>query len=222
MFRTRVSMRRPGKTGAALTIFALTLLASGPLAGCKGLQRRQTGYLSDYSKLEKESEGRLMYVNPRIEPGTYQRFIVDPVALHLAEDHEGDFTAEELEELAEYFYNKIVEHISTRRQVVTRPGPGVARLRVAVTDIETSTALLNIIPHTRLTGVGRGGGAFEGELVDSTTGEQIAAVVRKTKGGGVFSGGGMSKMSDAKRAIDKWVDDLQDRIDEWRVFAAQP
>ena len=200
-----------------LALFAVALVAAGPLSGCKGLKLRESGYLSDYSKLEKESDERLIYMNPGIDPVTYQRFIVEPVAVNLEEDREGTFNAEELEELAEYFYTVMVEHISTRHKVATRPAPGIATVRISLTDIKTSTALLNILPHTRLSGAGRGGAAFEAEVIDSTTGVQIAAVVRKTKQG-AFSGGGMSKMSDAKRAIDKWADDFQANIEAWRAF----
>lgn len=205
-----------------LTFVAAPLLALllAPLVGCKGPERRETDFLSDYSKLEERSDGRLIYVNPRIEPGTYQRFIVDPVNMNLDEKREGKFSEKELEELVEYFYDTVVEHISKNRQVVTRPAPGVARMRIALTDVQTSKALLNILPQMRLLTAGRGGAAFEGELVDSTTGAQVAAVVHKTREG-TFSGGGMSKMSDAKRAIDEWAEEFAEQIEGWQATQAK-
>jgi hypothetical protein len=48
----------------------------------------------------------------------------------------------------------------------------------------------------------------------------VAAVVRKAKQG-VFAGGGMSKMSDAKRAIDQWADDFQENIEAWPSFEGE-
>ena len=192
----------------------LTLVAL--LTACRTPELRETGYLSDYSKLAQLDKNRLIYLNPRVEPGTYTGFIVEKVGVNLGEDREGAFTDEELEELAEHFYSEITKRIAQKERVVTRPAPGVARFRIALTDVETSNALLNILPQTRLIGVGRGGAAFEGEILDSQTGEQILAVVRRAKPG-VFEGSGLGKMSDAKTAINEWCDNTGANIARWRA-----
>ena len=59
------------------------------------------------------------------------------------------------------------------------------------------------------------GAAFECEVVDSQTGEQIFAVVRCAKSG-MFDGMGMTKLSDAKHAIAEWCDKAQENIRRWR------
>lgn len=196
------------------TVLALMLVVAA-LGACRGPELRDTGYLSDYSKLQVESPDRLVYINPDIAERSYHAFLIEPVSVNLEEEREADFTAEELAEIAEYFQQAWVAVLAERFEVVTEPGPGVARLRVALTDITTSIGLMNVIPHTRVTGVGRGGAAIEGELVDSTTGVQLAAVVRRAEQG-VFDGGGMTKMSDAKRTIDEWAEQFREGVLESR------
>ncbi len=57
------------------------LAALGLLAACGGAEKApQTGFLSDYSNLEKVDDNRLEYRNPNVTKGTYKAFIVDSTA----------------------------------------------------------------------------------------------------------------------------------------------
>ena len=210
--REEMLMINKGLKGSLILAGTALLVAS---AACRTPELRRSGYLSDYSKLQEVDSDRLAYLNPRVQPGTYNGFIVEKIAINLSEDREGAFTAEELEELAEYTFAEITKRISEKERLVSRAGPGVARLRIALTDIRTSRPLLNVIPQTRMTGVGRGGAAFEAELVDSQTDQQIFATVRRTKPG-AFEGSGLSKMADAKTVISQWCDHAGKNIRSWR------
>ena len=77
-------------------------------------------------------------------------------------------------------------------------GPGVGRFRQSLTDLEKSKPLLNIVPQTRMTGAGLGGAAFEGEILDSQTQEQLVAIVWAIKGKRL-SLSGFNKMRGANR-----------------------
>ena len=72
-----------------------------------------------------------------------------------------------LDELCEYMDGAIREALGDRYPVVDEPGPGVARLRVAITDIDKSNPVLNALPQMQLTGSGIGGASMEAELLDS-------------------------------------------------------
>ena len=98
---------------------------------------------------------------------------------------------------------------------MTEPGPGVARIRIALTGVRRSRALANIVPVGRVAGAGMGGAAMESEWLDSESGDQVAAFVM-ARTGSRFEGGGMTKMSHAKRAIRKWVDSVSEELEKIR------
>ena len=72
---------------------------------------------------------------------------------------------------------------------------------------------MNVSIYTKISGLGLGGASAEGEIVDSVTGEQIVAVVRWGTGSRVFQAG-LTKMGDAKIAINKWTKNLRDLLDQ--------
>ena len=116
-------------------------------------------------------------------------------------------------DLTNYFHDAIVKAITdSGARLFTRPGPGVARIRVALTDLK-ETGALNVLPQASLLGVGVGGAAMEAEFVDSVTGKQIAAVVESQKGGRVpFTN--LGDWGTAKGIMDGWAKRLKERLDE--------
>ena len=98
--------------------------------------------------------------------------------------------------------------------VVYQPAPGVARVRVALTDIEKTNAV-NILPQASLLGVGLGGAAMEGEVIDSMTSMQIGAVVESQKGSRIpFSN--LGEWTTAKKIMDDWAKRFRQRLAEAR------
>lgn len=172
------------------------------------------GFLTDYSRLEATSDGSLRYINPNKNLGEYSQFIIDPVVVHFHEEAKGVLTdPETLTQLRDYMYDAIVNVLSDRYEIVSRPAYRVARIRVAITDVNRSTPALNIIPHTKLTGAGLGGAAMEAEMIDSQTGEQIGAVIDSKKGKRL-SFAGVTKWGDAKAVMDGWARRFRKRLDE--------
>lgn len=86
-----------------------------------------------------------------------------------------------------------------------RPGVGVARVQIALTDIAESTWWRKIHPVWRSLGAGTGGASMEAEIVDSVTGERLAAVIQ-TVSGNQFDFTAFSTLADVKSAIDKWAE----------------
>jgi hypothetical protein len=181
------------------------------MAGACSEPVRKTGFLSDYSRLIPD-KGNLRYTKMR-KLGTYDRFIIEPVKVHLHGIPQGARPEPAIRtELANYLHNAIVNAIEDRYMIVSQPGPGVARIRVAITDIQRSTPSLNFLPQTKLTGIGLGGASMEGEVLDSQTGEQIGAVIRSQKGKSV-SMSGMKEWGDAKAVLDDWAARFRRHLD---------
>ncbi len=115
--------------------------------------------------------------------------------------------------LANYFHNAIVNTVGDRYEIVSQPAPGVALLRIAITDIESSAASLTLLPHFQISGAGLGGASMEAELLDSQSREQIGAVIERQKGSR-FSLDSVTQWGDAKSVMDDWANRFRKRIDE--------
>jgi hypothetical protein len=200
----------------------VTSVVLAGICGCGGSAGpSKTGFLSDYSKLQAVSDSSYRYLD-KPSFGNYKGFIVDPVAVHfhagakaIKTKSEGKMTEQDIMDLANYFHEAIIKAITDAGyQVAYKSGPGIARIRVAITDMEETNVILAAVPQARLlTGAGVGGAAMESELVDSTTGKQIAAVV-ETKAGSRIPFTGLSQWGGAKSAIDEWAKRLKERLDE--------
>ena len=185
------------------------------ISGCAA-PAAQTGFLKDYSKLQPhpDVDGRHRYINPKMNAGDYSKFIVDPVVLSLSKTgKEREVDQEDLNEQVTFFHQKIVEELEKDYQVVSSPGKGVARIRVAITDVEKTNPLLNIHPGTKLTGAGLGGAGMEAELVDSVTNETIGAAIDNQKGSRLSITAGLQWFGHAQAVMENWAADLKKFID---------
>ena len=124
------------------------------------------------------------------------------------------FTDEELTEISAYYDAAVEESLTEngRYPIVENPAHGVARIRIGITDIDETIGLLNIAIVTKVSGLGLGGASFEGEVIDSLSGQQLGAVIRWGTGSR-FLKAGITHTGDAKIAIDRWAGDLRKQID---------
>ncbi len=124
-----------------------------------------------------------------------------------------------LKELAEYFRTQIILELGERYSVVKKPGPGVARVRIAITDVQAAKRLLNIHPGSIIMGAGLGGACMEGEVVDSVSGERIAAVIDCQKGRRGLAG--LTKLEQSEQALKAWAGRFRMRLDEAHLARLQ-
>lgn len=199
----------------------LSLTSVIAIAACAGLwgcssapPLTRSGFLSDYSTLRTAGDNRMRYISPRLKD--YSSFIIDPVQMR-AKD--GKLSAEDRAQVATYFRESFSASLRERGYNVTSSaGARTARIRVAITNVQESTWWQKLHPASSLAGAGRGGAAMEGEVIDSVTGEQLAAVVQSGVGS-QFTVGNFSTVSDIENTIDQWVKAACDRLDELRGVA---
>jgi len=192
-------------------------LVSILLSSCAAGPPAKTGFLDDYSRLKPvpDVENRFRYINPSINPGDYSKFIVEPVAVNLsAKTRKLNIDEQTLDELAKHFHTKIIEELKKGYQVVQSAGPGVARVRAAITDIEKTNPLLNIHPGMKLMGGGLGGAGMEGEVVDSVSNVTIAAVINNQKGSRLGLTSGLTRFGHAKELMEEWAKNLKEWLDK--------
>jgi phenylpyruvate tautomerase PptA (4-oxalocrotonate tautomerase family) len=153
----------------------------------------------------------MRYISPQLRD--YNAYMVDPVQIRTKR---GDVKPEQRAEVARYLSDALVKVLTTGGyRVATQPGVGVARVRVAITDIQDAKWYLNIHPATKVSGAGRAGASMEAEVVDSVSGEQLAAAIRSGKGR-EFELNPFSTIEDVKSVIDQWAKDAGERLKELR------
>lgn len=191
----------------------MLLLAAVFLGSCaRTPQAVPTGFLSDYSRLRHVDDRSMRYIGPQLR--NYSAFMIDPVVVFFHSQAKRDATdPQTLNRLTTYMRGALANAIKGRYTLASRPGPGVARVRVALTDLDKTAPVAKIIPIGKVAGAGLGGASMEGELLDSVTGEQIAAVVQSSPGK-VVSLGGAAKWGDAEAAMDEWARRFRQRLDE--------
>ena len=140
-------------------------------------------------------------------------------------------SSEQQRKILNYADAAVREKLAEDYMFVEEPGPGVMRLRIALTEAEGSRVILDtvstILPiglalsgiQTLATGSGSfvGSAGVEAELQDSLTGERLMAAVDRRMGGkitGKFDK--FDKWRTVKNAVDYWAERLQMRLAEQR------
>ena len=197
-------------------LIASLLLPVLIIGGCAApvQEQAESGFLRDYSRLVETGDNSYVYVGQDL--GNYSSFMIDPVALLFTQDSEKpEFNQTELDEIKDYVVAELTDALTKDNayKIVASPAPGIARIRVGITSLDASTGAYNVLIYTKVTGAGLGGIATESEVVDSITGEQLAAAIHWGSGSRVLRAG-FTPAGDAKILIDRWVKLARKAIDE--------
>ncbi len=201
-------MKKDIKLFVSVSFCTLSVLTI--LVGCGSPQPSKemtaTGFLSDYSHLESISDTSYRYVNPKYNLADYSKFIIDPVKVIFNQQAKAKVKNwDDLEKLRAYMRRAFIDTLEPRyTAVATHPGPGVARIRIALTNVERSAPFK------------LGTVSMEVELLDSQTGEQIAALIESQKKGVPFRG--YEPWSGARATMDDWAERFYNRLEEARGY----
>jgi len=221
--------------GAGILLLVFISLSPFTRAQSEEDQVQLSGFLGDYSDLQPDPEGKvlLMYLKSEDVLGAYTMFIIDPVFIYFQENAEGNgFDPKELSQLTDYFRREVAEELRTsdKFRVVFDPGPGVARFRAAITNVNPAGRKANVA--TKAVGVAASVGAgvpiglfvprvslgdasVEVEIIDSLTEERIAAMVDTRRGGRRFFSfiSGLKKWNDVQAAFRSWAKEFHEVLD---------
>jgi hypothetical protein len=111
-------------------------------AGCASnvpTKEDYSGYLGNYQD-RKEMEGPegekfLRYASPMFTPANYNAVIVEPVEFYPKPEPTAQLSQETIQQIGSYLIDTLRQTIGEQVQVVNRPGPGVAKLNVAITGV---------------------------------------------------------------------------------------
>ena len=175
------------------TITRLGLLATAgtalALSSCATGGKSPSGFLSNYKQMDAgygTADAVSAYVKPGADLKKYDSVIIDPVTTIVAT---AGISAQVKDQLAAYLGDALRTQTAGELKAVSVPGPTTLRIRTALTDViegqEVGTPVTTSHPGTRATLTGNLGStevasfvsrvSFEGEIVDSVTGERLLA-----------------------------------------------
>jgi hypothetical protein len=202
----------------------------------KKLYHQESGFLGPmYSKLHPDSTNGdwLIYFRTRDVMRTPHTFWVEPVKIYLLrEARRREIPPEELHKLSEHFTQAIKDQLAEGHyRLADGPGPGVMKLRFAITNVQPNGNKRNMIAtgaeEATLYGAAPMGSgmliprlsvgkvSIEGEMVDSQTGTVEMAFMTARSGRRFFSGlKAFQKWGDIDAAFKGWAKNFRKRLDK--------
>jgi hypothetical protein len=217
---------------SSILLLAAVVLSVAVLsqAGCTAVRGRrnapdQSGFLGDYSQLGPREGHKVhdVYINPDAAWKNYDSVQIDSVTLWVNEATQslGD---EERQMLTDLLYKALNDRLTEKFKLVDRPGPRVIRVRAALTEAKGAKVpfrtVSSIVPMMFVvsTAVGLsadvtntvGTATLKAELLDSVTGERLAATVDQRAGTKSVLAGSRTfkRWGDVQAACEFWAEGL--------------
>ena len=222
--------------GAGVLVMSMALTM---LTGCGATQKAKLDRNAGCSMLAPdvcqnlratvgENRAGLSYIASGIDWAQYKSVLISPVAFYGSS--ESKVSASDQQELTNYLHQALVKAVGAKFSLVDRPGPGVMRLQVGITDVEGATPALRTVsmavPQLRAvatlkyiaTGTYPFVGSAEGEALvqDSVSGKVLGAAMDRRVGGGSMTTAAQWSMGDAENAMTKWAELTATRLSQLR------
>ena len=240
----------PGFSSRILALAAMaTLTACGEFGGAGGMfQTGQiigggtkqmadvqpvAGFLPDPSLLRRGGSGQadLVYRNPTANFASYNKVILEPVAIWAAPDSQlNSVPVEQRQAAANTFYSDLYKALSRRCQMVRSPSPGTMRMRFALVDAKIPNATVNTVatytPYASTAydlaslafnnGVGyfAGTASAEGYATDAANGNLLWQAVDKRGGTTAVAENTLNTWNDVDHVFQSWSEQLASRMQE--------
>lgn len=180
-----------------LGVFAAAALLGAGIATSAVADDGDSGFLKDYSQLEEGKDllgnERRIWISPKFTRDNYKTILMEKVSFYPAPQPSDQVPQSTLTDIRDYGDKAIRKTIADVLPMTDKPGPGVARVRIALTAVGVDKSLkpYQLIPTALIfTAVTRATGAanldaklyVESEITDSVTGEPLAKAVRHAQG----------------------------------------
>jgi len=215
------------------------------VTGCASTQEaksvEKSGFLGDYSQLKEgerstikegaEDQALWVYKNPAADWRKYKKIWLDPVTVWMSQKDSQlkDVSVEDRQRLAALLWSQLDEQLRKDYQMTSQAGPDVMRIQAAITEGESSNAVLDtvtsVVPQTRLlsgmkslaTGVSlfTGSASVEMKITDTEMGTLLLAAVDR-RGGTKSLRGVTNSWNDVEEAYRFWAEKTRYRLCQWR------
>jgi hypothetical protein len=218
-------------TPVTIGLSAITLLVVGCSTTRQARSVKTHGFLGDYSQLVegKGDQAQLVYIDKSASFSKYDAVMIDSVTLWQSKAT-SKISANDRQRLTDALYKAIHDQLSADFRLVDRPGPGVLRVRAAITEavgaVVVANTVTSVVPQARvLTTIGglaadsammAGSAAVEAEVTDSLSGRRLLAAVDKRLGTKTLRGA-FGNWTNVDQAFEYWAERLRTRLAELRA-----
>lgn len=175
-------------------------------------------------KVNPDNKNQKLYLKPGVELKNYHAVIIEPLVFtHHQPDGEWQIVViEEQSRIAQYFHHSLAAALLAENiAVVTEPGPGIARLRVAIADImqeKPGLSVTDFVPIKAIFNIARKAGGVDPYLVKMSTMAQLEDAESHELLAGSVNLVDSKKTKTAKQQVTKeWI---KDAIDRWNKDGA--
>jgi len=133
---------------------------------------RRVGFITDYTRLRAMpgGGGMLCWRDANVDWKSYTKVMFERIQVYWKTGSTHSVDPSDLKMLIDYFHSDVVKAIQPEAQVVTAPGPGVLRVRFALTDLVPTNTVASLAgtaaPYGFVAEIGSG--AATGRPVGST------------------------------------------------------
>ena len=216
-----------------ITALVICFMSGGCATTHKMRKVKTSGFLKDYSILkpvEGADRAQLLYVKPGFNMLGYENLLLDPITIWAAEKSKlSKQEPKALSGLANYLDASTRKELSQVFTLTDKAAPGTLRMRLAITEAQASRPMLDltstVLPYglalssARKIFLGKHGSVGEAriemELLDSETGELLAAAVDARAGTKAFQGK-FDRWDDVESAYGTWAKRMRVRFAEGR------
>ncbi|MBW8189881.1 DUF3313 domain-containing protein [Neiella marina] len=210
-------------------IVGLSLIAV--LAGCGSTaetdEAKHSGFLSNYDRQVEIPTGdddllKTRWVSDAMASGNHTALMIDPIVYFPAPMTSEKVTSEVLAEVLNYTNESIRESAASTGKLVDKPGPGVVRLRLAITGASIDDQGLTALQYLPIAFVASAATGnldnlaahltVEGEVIDSVSGELLSSTVLVGIGKEVDDDEAVLNFDMVKPVIDKWNQEMIEGI----------
>jgi hypothetical protein len=174
----------------AVLVVAASMMLTGVVLAKSDVMR--SGFIENYPAFEadKDRKGAMVYRKAGVDLKKYTKIMIDPVEIWISpkSKYKG-VKPDQLKILADAFYQVVVEELEPAYPVVSKPGPDVLGVRLAITNVymtKKKRGLLGYTPigfavSTTMKALGDNTSlqeaVIEAELLDSQTNERLGVLI---------------------------------------------
>lgn len=192
-----------------------------------------SGFLANYDLLRADPSDPdyLRYLAPDLKPTEYRKFLIEAPAIIINTGGQYQMLdPAQLADLTRYYQASMASALGKHYEVVSEPGPGVMRLKVAVVGLVEVMPRLkarDLIPVSALFKLGRMAVgqnplvlrmSIESEALDAQTGELLGEAVDSRESSKTVTKGKPASSDQLHELIDFWVHRFVARLDKANGF----
>jgi hypothetical protein len=135
-------------SAVCLVLSACSSTSSKPGGPGMSDNAQYSGFLADYSKLQPVtgSSSAKSWRDPAANFASYDKILLERIRVSLKADNaEETVDPTQLKALVDYFHEALVRELSDAYPIVSEPGPGVLRVRIAITNLVPTKPEMSVI-----------------------------------------------------------------------------